>query len=57
MGGEDKRAELLDQISGRVSTCTVNNIKADLINTFCDCNTDDYIMEHCYKLFKHRIIK
>ena len=28
MGGEDKRAELLDQISGRVSACTVNNINA-----------------------------
>ena len=26
MGGKDKRAVLLDQISGRVSACTVNNI-------------------------------
>ena len=30
MGGEDKRAELLDQISGTVSACTVNNIKGRL---------------------------
>ena len=27
MGGEDKRAELLNKISGRVSAWTVNNIK------------------------------